>query len=430
MNAALSKPTAAYMERVAKGLVLSDAKQMRCLTSCLDPLHTSLTQYAGSGTSESRSRSRLQGIKGAYLWGGVGCGKTYLMDLLESCLPQNLTRRRVHFHAFMSEVHKTIRDIKKKDSVTDGMRETTKRLIGDVEVLCFDEMMVTDVADAMILKRLFNSFDELGLCSVVTSNRPPGDLYANGLNRELFLPFVSLLKKRCTVFDMESDVDYRLRNKQTSSTESRRYFSPSDNKTEREAFYHLLTKLRNGETLSPATLVSSVNRLVSVPCAAQQHGVCLFTFQQLCGEERSAIDYEAIAQSFPYVFVTDIPHISLRQSSEVRRLIIALDVFYQHRVKLVCLADADPAHLCPEMESTPQSGRAELSDDDRHMIDSLGLTENGKSTSNRSMNIFTHQDERFMMDRALSRLYEMSTPEYWNRQETAKSAASSHAMYV
>eukprot|EP00759_Apiculatamorpha_spiralis_P051131 PhF_6_TR5120/c1_g1_i2/m.7257/K06916/zapE; cell division protein ZapE len=327
------RPSALYTSRASKGLIKSDTKQQHALQSCYDRLHTDLTTYA---QTSRKSRTALSNIPGIYTFGGVGCGKTYCMDLFLDCIPQSVTRRRVHFHAFMLDTHKVIHDVKKHDKKTDGMKEVTQRMLGNAEVLCFDEMMVTDIADAMILKRLFNAFYDFGVCVVSTSNRPPDDLYENGLNRELFTPFISTIKKKCVLHNMDSKVDYRL-----TGTQGGTYFQPI-NDTQQEAFLAMYKTFCKGVAPKRA-YVTAFGRPITIQSAVD--GVCKFTFQELCGQERSAVDYEAIAQAYHTVFLEGVPMLSMNQSSEVRRFIVALDVFYQHNVKLVVLADAPPEKL-------------------------------------------------------------------------------------
>eukprot|EP00760_Papus_ankaliazontas_P032640 PhM_4_TR5918/c0_g1_i2/m.61900/K18798/AFG1, LACE1; peroxisome-assembly ATPase len=382
-------PSAVYNSRVATGKIKPDTKQLTVLTSHLDRLHTDLETY---GSVPRKNRNQLSTVRGVYVFGGVGCGKTYVMDMFYENLPRSVSSRRVHFHSFMIEAHKSIFDAKKSNRNSDGVEETTKRLIHDGEVLCFDEMMVTDIADAMVLKRLFDSFYRHGCVTVTTSNRPPDDLYKHGLNREIFVPFIEMLKVKCDVHNMDSDVDYRM-----LGTAGSVYFTPNDLSNQLK-FNQEYERLCRG--VPPVTeYLPVLGRLVDVPGAVG--GVCKFTFFELCAMERSAVDYQEIARKYHTVFLEDLPCLSGNQTAEIRRFIVALDVFYQHHVKLIVLAEDVPEKLYQHS--------ADGYVVDRIMSDALGVSDPNTAS------VFDNSEEKFMMDRAVSRLCEMRSLEYLRR---------------
>ena len=393
----MSLPSAVYQNQVRRKILKSDAQQLRCLQQCFDPLYEHLTTIG----SQSRANPLLMNdVKGLYLWGGVGCGKTYMMDLFRENLPSDIDCCRMHFHAFMKDVHRYLHKSRMEGKTSD-IAHAVQNVIKNANVLCFDEMMVTDVADAMILKRIFKHLYTRGLCLVTTSNRAPQSLYQNGLNREQFLPFIDLLSERCKVFNMDADVDYRTSLGGGSSASDDIYFYPSNDAKQRAKFEEKFRSLMKGKKVAKATIRSDFKREVTIPQAVPSLKVCRFTFGELFCQERNAVDYETISQKFHTIFIENFPKLSIKQSNEVRRMINALDIFYQNSVKLIILADAQPQELCLE----------DSSKDDPY--DLLGLRNPMmREMYSEEFQIFNTEDEQFMIKRALSRLTEMKSPKY------------------
>ncbi|SMF31737.1 cell division protein ZapE [Pseudogulbenkiania subflava] len=269
--------------------------------------------------------------QGLYFWGGVGRGKSFLMDAFFTCVPYR-RKRRVHFHHFMAEVHNQLRSLSKE---TDPLVTVAARIAQATRLLCFDEFHVSDIADAMILSRLLSELFRHGVIMVLTSNYPPDQLYPNGLQRNNFLPAIELLKQHLTVFNLDGGNDYRLR----ELTREPLFMVPAgaDSDARMEAMFDRLTA---GAQESPHQIEIQGRKLM-----VKRHapGVIWFDFATLCGGPRSQTDYLDIAGGYHTVFVSGIPKLSANDASPARRLTWLVDVFYDHRVKLVasCAVDID-----------------------------------------------------------------------------------------
>jgi len=287
----------------------------------------------------------LSDVKGLYMYGGVGCGKTMMMDILYNEAPIE-KKMRVHFHQFMLDVHSTMHSIRKNkrsdQAAIDPFDEVAQRMVTSAELLCFDELVIADISDAMIMRRLFDSFYRIGVCAVFTSNRQPDELYKGGINRESFLPFISLIKDRCVVYNLDSSVDYRL-----SGQPGETYLAPMTAENDRR-FDETVRRLTKGERMIGRNL-RVFGRDVRVPRSAG--GVCQFTFAELCGSELSTADYSVIAKAFHTVLLEHVPAIGPNDSDVKRRFIALVDTLYQYKVKLVVYAEVAPQML----ESTPDS---------------------------------------------------------------------------
>ncbi|MCB1592886.1 MAG: AFG1 family ATPase, partial [Alphaproteobacteria bacterium] len=275
-----------------------------------------------------------------YLYGGVGRGKSMLMDLFYDCLPETLPKRRVHFHEFMIEVHDYIHTRRSEDVVNGAVDEALPSL-GEIicrrsRVLCFDEFHVTDVADAMILGRLFRLLFERGVVVVATSNWPPDRLYEGGLQRERFLPFIALLKEKMEVVHLDSPTDYRERMLAGEGT----YFTPlsRDSDQHMDKVFSALTG--NADVHEEKLFVKG--RRLPVRTAK---GVARFTFAQLCEQPLGAEDYLAIAKNFHTVLLEHVPVLRYDRRNEAKRLMNLIDALYDKRVRLVVSADAPPEKL-------------------------------------------------------------------------------------
>lgn len=279
--------------------------------------------------------------RGLYIWGGVGRGKTMLMDLLYESLDAP-RKRRAHFHAYMAEVHARIhawRQDLKAGRVTgdDPIRPVAATLAAEAAILCFDEFAVTDIADAMILGRLFTALFEEGVSVVATSNVPPDGLYRDGLNRALFLPFIHLLGERTEVWHLEARTDFRMEKLGDTPV----YFAPVDEAAS-AGLDRLFRTLTGGARAQPAEL-TVLGHGVAVP--AQALGVARFGFADLCSRPLGASDYLALARAYHTILIDGIPRLDPGQRNEVRRFITLIDVLYERHVRLIASAETEPEGL-------------------------------------------------------------------------------------
>lgn len=281
--------------------------------------------------------------RGVYLWGGVGRGKSMLMDLFIATLDIP-TKRRVHFHAFMLEVDRMIAEARERQ-LKDPIVSAAIQIEQQVRCLAFDEMTVTNTADAAIMGRLFTWLIEGGVTIVTTSNRPPRDQYKDGLNRSLFMPFIELVEEKLDVLPLNGPVDYRLERLGGMKT----WHTPlGDEATAqvREAFFRLTDyKPEDAAHVPSCELDVGSGRKLHVPKALK--GVAVFSFKRLCGENRGASDYLAIASEFHTVIVVGVPKMGPELRNEAIRFTKLVDALYEQRVKLFATAEAEPEELYP-----------------------------------------------------------------------------------
>ena len=282
-------------------------------------------------------------LKGLYIYGEVGRGKTMLMDLFFFTSPIQ-RKRRAHFHEFMADVHERVhifrqeaKNESKNGEGDDPIRRTAAAIAEESWLLCFDEFHVTDIADAMILARLFTRLFELGVVVVATSNLPPQDLYKDGLNRALFLPFLALLEKHCEVVRLDARVDFRLE----KLTGMPVWYVPPDAKA-KAALDEAWRRLTGGHAGAPHELMVK-GHAVRVPEAAM--GVARFSFGDLCAQPLAAADFLKIAHEFHTLIVDGIPVMDYARRNEAKRFIILIDTLYDHSVKLLASAQAQPDAL-------------------------------------------------------------------------------------
>ena len=279
--------------------------------------------------------------KGLYLWGGVGRGKSMLMDMFVETL-DGIPARRVHFHAFMQEIHAALHEVR-KTGVDDAIAPVAEDVISAVRLLAFDEMQITDITDAMIVGRLFERLFAAGVVVVTTSNRVPDDLYKDGLNRNLFLPFIALIKERMVVHELASPKDYR----QDRLAGTQVYFTPvnDESRAAMDAVWHDLA----GDPGSPLTLRVK-GRDVLIP--RFHNGIARAGFHRLCGQALGAADYLALAEAVRVLLLDDIPQLGRSNFNEARRFVTLIDALYEARVRLICSAAAAPEMLYVEGEGT------------------------------------------------------------------------------
>jgi cell division protein ZapE len=286
---------------------------------------------------------RTTGLDGVYLWGGVGRGKSMLMDLAFAHIDVG-PKRRVHFHAFMLQTHQRLREAR-SDEEGDPIEEVAEIVASEAKLLCFDEMQVTNPADAMILSRLFEKLLERGVRVIATSNRPPKDLYKDGLNRELFLPFIATVESRFDVVEVNGPTDYRL-DRLAGVDVWHVPNGPEATEALSKAFFQLTDYAVEDRAKVPTDeVVVGAGRTLHVPKSLK--GVAVFSFKRLCGEPRGAADYLAIAQRFHTVIIVGIPVMGREMRNEAARFVTLIDALYEHRVKLLAAADAEPAGLYP-----------------------------------------------------------------------------------
>ena len=308
-----------------------------------------------------------KGPAGIYLWGGVGRGKSMLMDLFYEALPFK-EKRRVHFHAFMQEVHRRIHDLRQDEGVRDPLLVVANEIARAYQVLCFDELQVHDIADAMILSRLFMELFDKGMTVIFTSNRPPQDLYKDGLQREHFLPFIYLIQKIMQIIEIKSEEDYRKRNMAALSTTYFTPLGPDADQFIQESFLQLTQHaIPNKEQIEIQGRILDISK-----CCRE---MVWFTFDELCARPLGTADYLELATVFHTFFIKDIPRLNKEKRNEAKRFVSLIDVLYESKARLICTADALPEALYPT------------------------------------------GDGSFEFERTASRLIEMQTDNYWNESQ-------------
>lgn len=314
-----------------KGALKNDAAQHEIILR-LSLLADKLNQKAPNIFGKFFAR-KLEPPRGLYIWGDVGRGKTMVMDLFFASI-ENPKKLRVHFHAFMQDVHAKRATLTSNDVISDIAADLAAR----ARVLCLDEMQVTDIADAMIMGRLFEALQKRGVCFVTTSNVPPDQLYKDGLNRHLFLPFISKLNSALDVVAIANGTDYRLGRLATRQT----YLTPLGSKADAEmqAIWNDLTDHATGEAYD----INLLGRKLYVPRAA--HACARFTFGELCEQPLAAPDYLALARHFHTVLIEHVPLLKASQRNETKRFILMIDTFYDQKTHIVISAEAAASQLC------------------------------------------------------------------------------------
>ena len=462
--------TAALEQKIRLGLVKRDEAQ-RVLASKLDVLHQALTQWPSQvhtlqakdfygypntnrrhnpmDQAKSLARQAKRAIqravatskppRGLYIHGSVGIGKSFMMDLFyDQPIPSTIKSRRVHFHEFVLEIHEKIHRFKQQHPKTDALPHVALEIAQESQLLCFDEFQVTDIADAMILKRLFELLWEMGVVVVSTSNRPPETLYEGGLNRALFLPFIDSLQQTCDVFSMDTTNDYRRdKSKENDGTS---YFSPNNDPLTRSSLETIFSAGSTGDQDGASSFREEVvpirmGRRIHVQRANDSCG--WFEFNTLCHQPLGAADYLALANRFSTIIIENVPQLDARYFNEARRFVTMIDTFYESKTRLVIAADVPLQDLFVDFEAS-----VETNDGDEEIAvpeesTSFIKGEGGSSSSNATTMIRTKdgedmewsatgrvgvslaqlsaaQDVVFSFRRAESRLVQMSGKE-WNQ---------------
>jgi len=398
-----------YEKRVESGLLRSDSNQLQTIHELNNignlafnnpsnksfqsdnKSHSSLSLLNpftwGTSTSSPESNADSSSIAGLYLWGGVGTGKTMLMDIFVDALGLSRVYSRTHFNTFMLDIQKRIHNFRlegKHHNKENMMEIIVQDLVRNSGVLCFDEFQVLHIADAMLLQRLFSLLWKNNVIVIATSNRPPEDLYKGGLQRQLFVPFIALLEKHCKVIHLKSDTDYRM-----TGNKMVHVYQVLDTAEARkaaiDAIWQELTEKREGEP----EMLHLFGRNLYVP--TQVKGIARFSFNDLCDNPLGAEDYGKLATTYHTIIIDNIPQMSVSDANLARRFITLIDELYNHRVKLICSSSYEPAKLFPtsidpsNTSPNPFDGTATLK---------LG------------------DEEIFAFNRVVSRLSEMQTQSY------------------
>lgn len=334
-----SDPIRLYERYVREGKLKNDDAQ-RIVIGELQKLHQALMETNDSSLLNKIIRFHvLKKPKSLYIWGAVGRGKSLLMDIFHQCCA--VSSRRVHFHAFMAEMHADIHAFRRKQMEENPVEHVALTLSNHLQLFCLDEFEVKDVADAMILSKLFTTILDNDVACVITSNLPPEELYMGGLQREKYLSFVDFIYERMEVLHLSSPHDYRL---QQIRALKNVYMCPVNDKTS-AALRDTFASLCHHAPLQPITLEVQGRRILVSECYG---GIARFSFAELCERPLGAPDYMAIATRFHTILLSGIPKMTEEKRNEARRLVMLIDALYDHRVKFICTAEVPATELYTE----------------------------------------------------------------------------------
>ncbi len=333
----------------------------RQIVDKLQALHLGLIGYEDNISQKPsllnrvfNAKAKMIAPKGLYIYGDVGRGKSMIMDLFYGAAPVT-AKRRVHFHAFMLDIHRAMHDWRYMDAAArkilhgtdmdDPIPPLAEKIAKESLLLCFDEFQVTDVTDAMILGRLFTHLFDLGVVMVLTSNRIPDDLYLGGLNRELFIPSIAMMKQKLQVTSLDGPIDYRMARMKGIKV----YHHPLGDKATKilsKAFYKMTDhEVADRSKVGPEE-IHVQGRIIHVPVADK--GVAVFSFKKLCGAALGAADYLKIAWKYHTVIMVGIPRLGPENRNEAKRFVTFIDVLYENNVKFFCCAEVAAAELYKE----------------------------------------------------------------------------------
>lgn len=327
----MNGPLDEYRRRLDAGRVAPDEAQLDAVRE-LDRLYRDLATTAPPPRGWRRGLARVMKrpivpARGVYLWGSVGRGKTFMMDLFYGCLPFD-DKLRLHFHRFMASVHENLKSFREHEDPLDCVAE---KLADQTRIVCFDEFAVTDIADAMILSNLFSGLFARGVSLAATSNLEPGELYTGGLQRQRFLPTIDLIRAHTKVVHVGGELDYRLQFLEKAET----YLHPSGESAQRrlEGYFRKMA----GDDGDGGGRIDVLNRPIDYMRSSD--GVIWFDFTQVCDGPRSQDDYIEISRLYQTVLVSDVPQFDARRENQARRFIALVDEFYDRRVKLILSAE-------------------------------------------------------------------------------------------
>jgi cell division protein ZapE len=326
-------PTESYQQRLANGQLQADAAHAFIIEKLQTLYNQLLTDDTPKGLLARLRAKPKAAATNFYIWGEVGRGKSMLMDLLVECVPESVPHRRIHYHAFMADIHHRLHA---NGGGEDALKPLAEAIAKDLRLLCLDEFQVTDIADAMILARLFTLLLDAGLTVITTSNRKPDDLYQNGLQREYFLKFIELVKARFKVLEVRSPHDYRMHKLKGKQA----YFTPADNVAELQMIFNSLRT----QTAAPHTLTVN-QRNFTLPITA--NGMAWCRFDELCRAALGAEDYAALAAEFHTLFLVEIPQMTREDRNEAKRFVTLIDTLYEHKTRLFCTAAVPAEQLYP-----------------------------------------------------------------------------------